>query len=210
LCIKVLRTDPERTVRLSQSSTWKTKFGRVYDNNQHEKIELDKLFGKHGNVIKQHFPQHYGFVETDLGNGLVLDLMRDFDGEISMSLREWISTGNSIVDIEPAFLEFGRFMYEHSILTKDILDHNIVVVRESEQDFRLVMIDGIGYSAFIPVAAWVAAVSRRRIKKKLEKAWARLEWLQESGGISADLVNNSSWGQGFRYNHSINKRIKED
>lgn len=205
----MLRTDPERTVRLKRSGAWKTKFGRVYDNNEHEKIELDKLFAKHGEVIKHHFPAHYGFVETDLGLGLVLDLMRDFDGEISMSLREWISTGNCIYDIKQAFQEFGSFMYQHAILTKDILDHNIVVVRESEKHFRLVMIDGIGYSAFIPMATWFATVSRRRINNKLAKAWARLEWLQERGGISEDQVSNSSWGQGFRYNQSINKRIKE-
>ena len=206
----MLRTDPERTVRLKRSGAWKTKFGRVYDNNEHEKNELDKLFRKHGEVIRRHLPQHYGFVETDLGLGLVLDLMRDFDGEISMSLREWISTGNSISKIESAFQEFGGFMRAHAILTRDILDHNIVVVRESEQKLRLVMIDGIGYSAFIPVAAWFSSISRRRIKRKLDKAWARLEWLQERGGMSAEQVSNSSWGQGFRYNQSINRRIKEN
>ena len=208
LCIKVLRTDADRTVRLKKSSAWKTRLGRVYDNNEHERLELDRLYAQHGEVLHKHFPKHYGYIDTDMGPGLVLDLMRDSDGEISMSLREWITIGRPLFDLDVAFQEFGAFLSRYAVLTRDLLDHNLVAVRDSDQSLRLVMIDGIGNAALVPVANWIKPLARLRIKGKLEKAWARMLELEARGGIAEEIVNDSSWGQGFRYNKGINERLR--
>jgi len=209
LCVKVLRTDVDRTVRLKNSSAWKNRIGRIYDNNEHERCELDKLYAKHGDVLARHFPKHYGYIDTDLGPGLVLDLMRDDDGEISMSLREWITVGRSLTDLGSAFQQFGEFLSDYAIVTRDLLDHNLVAVKHADQSLRLVMIDGIGNAAFVPIASWIKPVARMRIKRKLERAWARMLALQERGGISTEILNGSSWGQGLRYNKSINARLRK-
>jgi hypothetical protein len=71
------------------------------------------------------------------------------------------------------------------------------------------MIDGIGNPAFVPIASWIKPVARMRIKRKLERAWARMLALQERGGISTEILNGSSWGQGLRYNKSINARLRK-
>jgi len=208
LCIKVLRTDADRTVRLKKSSGWKTSLGRVYDNNEHERLELDRLYKQHGDVLCNHFPKHYGYVNTDMGSGLVLDLMRDCDGEISMSLREWITIGRPLAELDLAFQQFGAFLSRYAILTRDLLDHNLVAVRHEDDVLRLVMIDGIGDPALVPIASWIKPLARIRVKRKLEKAWARLRELEARGGIATEILNDSSWGQGFRYNKSINERLR--
>ncbi len=210
LCVKVLRVDKDRTVRLKQSGRWKTKLGRVYDNNEDERRELDKLFKRHGAKAAEHFPKHYGYCETDLGLGLVLDLCRDYDGEVSMSVREWITRGFGLENLRHAFAIFSDFMIDQAILTKDVLDHNVVVHRESEDHIRLVLIDGIGHSAMIPLAVWIPFVARRKMKIKLDRAWAKFQQLEAEGGVDLDLIENSSWGQGIRYNAAINERLKSE
>jgi hypothetical protein len=143
-----------------------------------------------------------------MGPGLVLDLMRDSDGEISMSLREWITIGRPLSELDAAFQQFGAFLSRYAVLTRDLLDHNLVAVRDPDQSLRLVMIDGIGNAALVPVANWIKPLARLRIKGKLEKAWARMRELEARGGIAEEIVNESSWGQGFRYNKGINERLR--
>ena len=92
-CVKVLRQDDKRTIRVAKRRIVPAWFHRTYDNNLHEKYVLDNLYRAIGPEIKEHLPLSYGMTTTDLGPGLVLDLVRDIDGKISRSLRELISTG---------------------------------------------------------------------------------------------------------------------
>jgi len=207
-CVKVLRTDPHRTVQFRARTRWKMAVRRPYDNNEDERRQIDKLFSRHGESVKKHFPRHYGFIQTDLGRGLVLDLIRDFDSEISMSLREWITRGKSLDEVREAFQEFRDFLIDKCIFTRAILDHNLVVFRPSEGQYRIVMIDGLGDSTLIPVALMRQKWAEKRIVRKTTEAWRRMQALLEKGGISQDALENSSWGHGIRYNKAINERVK--
>ena len=56
-CIKVLRTDENRTIRLNKFSLIPVWARRVYDNNAHEMIELAKIKEKVGDLMSRHFPR---------------------------------------------------------------------------------------------------------------------------------------------------------
>lgn len=196
-CIKVLRQDDQRTVRLqSKKKSLLFSFRREYDNNAHEKQILDQLARQIGVDMSKHLPRCYGYVQTDMGPGLVLDLVRDHDGPISRSLRELISIGFELEQFRPAFKELEAFFVEHVILTRAVLDHNITAQHRADGSWRMVVIDGLGDPAWLPVARWVPAIGRSKIRRRFAEAWPKFEKLT-SNRVTQELINRSTWGQGF-------------
>jgi len=196
-CIKVLRVDDQRTVRLqSKKKSVLFSLRREYDNNAHEKQILDQLQARIGPQMNQHLPQCYGYVETDMGPGLVLDLVRDHDGPIARSLRELISVGFELEQFRPAFLELESFFVKHVILTRAVLDHNISAQHRADGSWRMVVIDGLGDPAFLPVARWIPALGRAKMHRRFAQAWPRFEKLT-TNKVTQELIEKSTWGQGF-------------
>lgn len=203
LCVKVARSDVDLTARGGQSIIPK-QWRRVYDNNTHEQAVLNSLFARLGDVARQFVPQCYGMVKTDLGDGLVLDLIRDADGGISRSIRELVGRGMALESLRPAFEEFGQALLKYHVVTRKLLDHNIVVQQRADGHQQLFLIDGLGDPAWIPLTRWIHAVAEMRIKKNLHAAWLRFEALAASGGVSEALRQNSNWGQGFLDHRGMN------
>ncbi len=196
-CVKVLRHDEGRTIRGKNSGIVPARFRRAYDNNTHEQQILESLFARIGPQMSQHLPRSYGIVETDLGPGLVLDLVRDDDGNIARSIRELISTGFSLADFKPAFDEFSEFVLKHVVLTRNLHDHNLVAQHRDDGNWRLYLIDGFGDSAWLPVARWIRSVGKTKVRKRIDLAWPKMEKFAASGGVTPEMIENSSWGQGL-------------
>lgn len=173
------------------------RFRRLYDNNADEMKILTSLFRQIGSEASCHLPCCYGMFPTDLGPGLVLDLVRDDDGQISRSLRELMSTGFAPATFRTAFEELGDFLREHLVMTRSLLDHNIVAQQRSDGKWKLYIIDGLGDRAWFPLASWSRSLGRAKVKRRLSEAWSRYEMLWSQGGVSKQLIESSSWGQGF-------------
>jgi len=196
--IKVLRQDPRRTVRITSKRRLVPHWlRREYDNNQHEKAVLDRLFARIGPVAAGHLPRCYGYVPTDLGPGLVLDLVRDEQGPISRSLRELLSRGYDVEQFRPAFEQFAEFLLEHRVLTRALLDHNLAAQHCRDGSWRLVMIDGLGDPAWLPLARWAPPLGRAKVRRRVAKAWPRMVAFAQSGGVTDAMRHNSNWSQGF-------------
>jgi hypothetical protein len=197
-CVKVLRQDERRTVRVKRKGRLvPAALRREYDNNADEMAALRKLEQQLGAEAGRHFPRCHGIVPTDRGPGLVLDLMRDADGGISRSLRELITAGLPLAELRPAFEAFGAFFLKHRIVTRQLLDHNIVARQEVGGGWTLFLIDGLGDPAWLPVARWVPALAEQKIRRNLAAAWARFEKFAASGGVTEAMRQNSTWGQGM-------------
>ncbi len=197
-CIKVLRRDEKRTVRITSKKRlpFTSYFRREYDNNAHEKQTLDRLAARIGGELSSHLPRCYGYVDTDMGRGLVLDLVRDHDGHISRSLRELISIGYDLDQFRPAFEELQSFFMRHTILTRAVLDHNIAAQLRSDGTWRLVMIDGLGDPAWLPLAQWIRPLGQAKIRRRFAVAWPRLQRLT-TNRVTREQIARSNWGQGF-------------
>jgi len=197
-CVKVLRQDDRRTIRLqSKRRIVPARWRREYDNNAHEQQVLEQLERRLGDIYDRHLPRCYGTVATDLGPGLVLDLVRDRDGRISRSLRELISTGYPAAAFRPAFDELAEFLVEHTVLTRALLDHNIVTQERDDGSWRMVLIDGLGDPAWLPLARWFRGLGRNKMRRRVAVAWPRIEAFASRGGVTPELIESSSWGQGF-------------
>jgi hypothetical protein len=196
-CVKVLRQDEGRTIRMKRSSLIPASIRRNYDNNAHEKSFLERIYRRLGPLADQHLPRCYGMVNTDLGPGLELDLIRDHDGRISRSLRELISTGHDLEAFRSAFDELGEFLLKHFVLTRNLFDHNIAVQHRYDGSWRMYVIDGLGDPAWLPIARMFRSVGRAKIRRRIVSAWPRFERLFREGGVSQELIEKSTWGQGI-------------
>lgn len=196
-CVKVPRQDDRRTIRMNRRTLIPARFRRFYDNNANEMRALNHLFRKIGPGAARHLPRSYGMFPTDLGPGLVLDLVRDADGRISRSLRELLSTGFAVDEFREAFDELGEFLLTHHVLTRALLDHNIVAEHRADGRWRLYLIDGLGDRAWLPIAEWIRSLGQAKVRRRLNEAWRRFEKLWRQGGVPRQLIESSSWGQGF-------------
>lgn len=203
-CIKVLRTDEKRTVRISKRRIIPARFRRVYDNNADEQMELESLERRIGRTeMSRHFPASYGMTETDLGPGLVLDLVRDADGGISRNIRELITNGQALSTLRPAFDQLGNFLLKHRVVTRQLLDHNIAASHVEAGHWRFVIIDGLGDRAWLPLSKFFAAHARRRITNNLNKAWQRFESFSQQGGVTKEMLRHSTWGEGLLIHRDV-------
>src|SRR5690606_22111213 len=71
-CIKVLHEPWKEIDRRKKDPLRHVRRRRNYDENRQEWFELRKLERKLNSKVALHFPKQYGFVKTDLGEGLVV------------------------------------------------------------------------------------------------------------------------------------------
>ncbi len=120
-------------------------------------------------------PRFHGFVETSLGPGVVFDLVRDHHGKVSDTLEHYlrspVSTAANIDGLTQAFRSLRGYLMEHRIITRTLKAKNIVYQITGTGNGRLVLIDNIGNTEFLPIGNYVGFFARRKITRK----WARFE-----------------------------------
>ena len=151
LCIKVLHPDtrPRRC--------WREL--RYYRRLQHRGVDF------------RHLTPYRGLVDTNLGPGAVFDLVLDDDARISRSLHHYLL--NNDPDFNAWMVEemerLQQSFYDQWIVFHDLNPTNILVKRLGYDEYRLVVINGIGQNYFLPLASYSATLAR----KKLVRVWNR-------------------------------------
>lgn len=135
---------------------------------------LDRMFGSE---LYQHVSRCFGFEETDMGQGLVSELICDDNQRISQTLKKLIWDEGVTPEIERAVQAFAAFWVNNGVPSRDLLLHNIVAQRtEAGAIRRLVVIDGLGSASFIPMQ-WQpkfmrVAAARRKLANMRERMQA--------------------------------------
>lgn len=193
-CIKVLRDDGDRFTKTGRTIV-PAIFRSEYDNNEDERRSLDRLARRLGDDYR-HLPRCFGYAETDIGRGLVLDLLRDADGRISLSLRQAMQEGIGMEAIRSAYKEMANYFVSRGVVTRGILDHNLIA-QQTPDGVRLVLIDGFGDSTLVPLRSMFASMRRSVARKRTTQGWERIE------GVAARIArgdvdwDRSRWSQGL-------------
>jgi hypothetical protein len=138
----------------------------------------------------------YGTVETNYGIGEVVELIRDYDGEISKELVYYLSDEEKTKDIlNPVILlhKLKKYILKELIIVKDIHVVNIVYQKFSKTDGRLVIIDGTSNNEFIPISTYISYFTRKKINKK---------WIYFKNSIEKNKL--------FKNNRLFHKMLKEN
>ena len=153
--------DPQKAIKIS--------IGSVSKQSRREIRFYQKLKQRHG-VNDPHIPRFYGLCETSLGQGIVVDLIRDQDGEISRPLNWYLAEGYPIEDFEPYLDQLkNSFLQNLIIFNHDMTIGNLLFQKVSANSARLVAIDGLGD---VVVVDWLD-VFPSLVRRKISRRWAR-------------------------------------
>lgn len=173
-CIKVLH-EPWQTIERRLNDPLRAiRRRRNYDENLSEWIELKKLESKLGKDHSLHFPRAYELVETNLGDGLVADLICDFDGSLSHTLKSYLWEHAAVTpECATAIDEFWTFLKDRKLIVRDPFPHNLMVQRvNAEGQLRILLIDGFGSSDFLPFSKIISSLRNRKLdgrRKRMQR-----------------------------------------
>ena len=178
-CVKVLRQDRLPQHRRARTQGLKRLRALKHWDDQHKEIlAYQHLVNNATPNVWEHVPEYFGQVRTDLGVGIVTRLFRNFGGDYPRNLEQELPLGmdSSLLN---AIEIFKSWLQHELVITRDLLPHNIIVVRETPGFCRLVIVDGIGNSEWIPVSTWFKWFARRKIFRKISKFDHRISLLRE-------------------------------
>jgi hypothetical protein len=132
---------------------------------------------KRRNIDWRMLARFHGNVETNLGEGAIFELIRDYNGEVSKTLLHYISADTesdpNYRHLNRALLELKQYLLKWKIVTISLKPQNIVYRKTAESEGFLVVIDNIGNSDFIPICNYLGWMATRKIHRK----WQRFEAL---------------------------------
>jgi hypothetical protein len=153
--------DPRLAIKIAK--------GKVNEQSKRE-IKFYRNLQKRGETVDSHIPKFHGLCETNKGPGIVVDLIRNYDGEISRPLNWYLAQGFPIEEFEPRLEELKQsFLKNLIIFNHDMTIGNLLVQRTSSSKFRIVAIDGLGDVVAFDWLDRFAFLVRRKINRR----WAR-------------------------------------
>ena len=133
-------------------------------------IDFYRRLQKGREISYTHLPRFYGMEDTSRGTGMVVDLIRDFDGSISRSLRWYLDQGNPLEDYLPLLDELKTYLLDNLVIfNHDVVTRNLLLQRLDENSSRLVLIDGIGDVVFLQ---WLNHFPGH-VRSKINRRWQR-------------------------------------
>lgn len=153
--------DPEKIIKISTGAE---------TTQSTREIEFFENLKKRNLSDYSHLPRYYGTVNTNLGQGLVLDLICDYDKSISNSLEWYIEEGISIAEVESLLELLREYLLDNLIIfNHDLCCANLLLQKVSDDSTQLVIIDGLGDVVSIP---WLNRFPSH-VRSKIARRWNR-------------------------------------
>lgn len=156
--------DPNKCIKVNYNDGAEEETNREIAYYQHlikRKISWDVL------------AKYYGPVATNFGQGHVFELIRDYDGKIATPLEKYLNDEQLTQQYYSALVvslkALKTALLKDRIITMTIKSKNILFQHLSSEKNRLIIIDNIGNSTFIPIANYVGFFA----KAKIERTWQR-------------------------------------
>jgi len=120
-------------------------------------------------IYLEHIAAFHGLINTSLGKGAIFEMVLDDDQRVSKSLAYYLALNDKRINawVTRELESLKQSLYDHWIACYDLNPTNILVKRLGFDEFRLVVIGGIGHNQFVPLASY----SRVCARKKLINAW---------------------------------------
>ncbi|WP_085246641.1 YrbL family protein [Gilliamella mensalis] len=147
-----------------------------YNDGAEQETNREVSYYKHlikRNISFDALAQYYGTVPTNYGKGQVFELIRDYDGKTSTPLEKYLAdeklTQQYYADLVTSLKNLKSALLKDRIITMTIKSKNILFQHLNTDKSRLIVIDNIGNSTFIPIANYIPMFA----KAKIERTWQR-------------------------------------
>ncbi len=154
-----------------------------------EEIKYYRRFQRRG-ISWDMLARFHGTVETDLGEGAVFDMPRDYDGEISKTLDDYLHAQSLPVEEFCRVLkDFRDYMKRERIVVRELKADNLVYQRNDGLSGKIVLIDGLGNNEFLPFANYSRLFAKRMLHKKWRKFKNSLLKNYPGNSLAKDLAS---------------------
>lgn len=180
-CLKVIR--PENIeARYQRQQPFKKLLGksRLNDNRQeqlaHKQSAIESLIrrGYEGSVW-QHLPRFYGEAPTSLGPANESELLLGDHGEPCPTLEQYLQQHGFDTAIQAACKRFCDWLETTSILTRNLLPHNLVIAERDNQP-ELFLVDGLGAPSIPNTLSAIPAWRKRYVTRRISRFYKRIAW----------------------------------
>ncbi|MDE0351018.1 MAG: YrbL family protein [Gammaproteobacteria bacterium] len=186
-CIKLPRGDVDLAAkRRRKGLKGRMKPAATFDDNRAEARTLTELHRRIGGSLASFVPRFLGWVDTDLGRGVCVDLVRDDDGAIATPLKQYVWESGFDGPLEAALGEFTAYWVRERVPSRELLLHNVVARRKGDGAVRLVVIDGLGNADLLPLSRWSRVLARRKSARKAARLRSRIEDLVRTRAAGGD------------------------
>ncbi len=148
----------------------------TYENNNRKESKQTKLEVNYYKELEKrrmtnfkHLPKYFGEVKTDKGAGFVVELIRDFDGEVSKTFEYYLKK-DGVLKYKKELEEYKQYFLDNCIIFNyGMMPKNILLRKNSETDFDLVLIDGLGDVTYFTFLNKIKYLAIRRINRRWDK-----------------------------------------
>lgn len=117
----------------------------------------------------------WGFVDTNLGLGLVVEKLTAPSGELAPTAERLVEEGRFEPGHREAIQALFRELTRHNLCVGSMHERNLVFVGELGKGGRFVGVDGLGDKAFIPLSDFSPAFNRHLLRKREKKLLMRID-----------------------------------
>lgn len=111
-----------------------------------------------------------GLVETDVGLGLVCEKVLGADGRIAPTLfRCWLDHGGEPPWAARALADFLDGVLRHNVIVGDLNAANLVYGSDSRGGPRILMVDGFGEKALVPLSSMSRCFNRHATLRRYRR-----------------------------------------
>lgn len=156
-------SDKNKAVKIS----YEQNLGRSKQSDL--EIAYYKKLLKKRSMSWKHLPKYYGEIETNRGTGFIIELIRDYDGEISKSFAYYMDK-DGVEKYTQELKEYKEyFLKYHIIFNYGMMPKNILLRKESPQSSHLVLIDGLGDVTYFTFPNKVPYLADKKINRRWDK-----------------------------------------
>lgn len=186
-CVKVLRPDRSPEIKRQERSFPRNlKPLRFFDDNYQE-FKVYQLIEKHiGDAAYQLIPRCFGQIPTNWGPGLVSEIIKDEDGLVSLSLKQYLWLHGKTDEITRAIQAFIDEWSRLGMPSRNLLLHNMVVQNNATGVRRIVVIDGLGWPDVLPLAYFVTSIAQKKARRKAQRLWSTVDELLHKKAVGGD------------------------
>ncbi|MGH1439316.1 MAG: YrbL family protein [Cellvibrionaceae bacterium] len=169
--IKVINPDYIKFMKKNRSLTYRLR--RLTHYWFFSNMIIEHIASREEDIENKRFLQNItGFVDTDMGFGVVVDAVRKLDGSIGDSLGDIIKQKRYTEKHENALNDFLSWMLNVHIIIRDLWLDNLIWSEENE---HFVLVDGIGGRYLPTLRSYWRKYNLRGNKKRADKLKSRVE-----------------------------------
>jgi len=150
--------------------------------NRKEFLSYKKIQQSHAEL--DHISHCHGFIDTDRGEGLICDCIRDFNGDIAKTIWD-IVVYQEICDIDELLEVAGTlcdYLIANDLFLFDINLKNIVLRQKQDNGYRAYAIDLKGpfdNKEFLQLSSRIKFLARKKLKRRSKQLLERIVQFRE-------------------------------